>query len=1021
MTMRGGTAALVVIIALVMVLSSFGRVNAGSTVSPTLSPSANQVGAPTQQSVAASSEPKYTASGLTVKGNFMPWVCQFCTWSGSNASFATEYNPYASNITQLSTEMYYLSSACTDWFCSRGYEDTSNDLTQWDHAHGVRPLPMITTCTISVLQSFLGTSSDWAGFISTAVSTAQKYGYGGYNIDWEPDTSCASGTTTAQNGYELAHFIDQFANASHVDGMIITLDFAYWDTLFWNTAALAKTTGDTFMEMNYQCPGSGFTDNLALDVKNIGVAKLGEGIDPESGCTDAQMVTEIGQVEAAHVTNIEWWALDDNATGDDAGLDNAHLWTAVHDFVYENAYNGTTNQTYSAGAWGLNTNEHPTSSGGNLYLFTLGRDEQGYEDAAITGTTTITSINITQQVFLNPANYRIYEGNLTATGSIQSSWQLPDVNTTLHLGAPGGASAVVSVFFELATAPGGTVGGYLAGLPGTHAYFSVQINGGSASTLSSVAVSPISPTVSEGGQQAFTATPTCSSTCPGTITYVWALTSSTLGSLSGSDATDTFTAGTTAGTVGMYVNATLNSTTVSTSTIITVASSTITLTGVTLSPTTPTVASGSQTVFTATPQCTPSCPSSGITYIWALTSTNLGSLSGAGTADTFTAGTTAGTVGIYVNATYNSALAVAFTVITVNGPTLNSVSVSPTSPSVAFGSKTAFTSTPSCTPSCPTSGFAYTWALTSSSLGSLSGSGASVNFTALTTAGTVGIFVNASLGTAKVVTNTVITVKASPVTLNSVAISPVAPSVTSGSTTPFKATPTCSATCPTPELTYAWTLSNPALGSLTGSGASVTFVAGTTSGTMGIFVNVTLNGTVQGTSTVIAVAGSSSIVLASVSITPISVSVATGDSQTFVTGTTCTGGACPSTMSYAWTMNNTLGTISPTGTGASAQFTAGNNAGNVTITVSATLNGKTVYASATVNITPASGTGGGGGLFSNTFTWLLIAVAVVVIAAVIAVAMRRKKEPADVSQLPEWPQPVQPGPEGNMPPAYPPQ
>jgi hypothetical protein len=1085
--MRYSTATLVVIMALVMVLSPLGSLDVKGVLSPANSQAGPNEPVPATRSAGAG--PHYMASGLTVKGNFMPWVCQFCTWSGSNSSFATEYNPYASNMTQLSTEMYYLSSSCTNWFCSRGYEDTSNDLTAWDHAHGVRPLPMITTCTISVLQSFLGTSSNWAGFISTAVSTAQKYGYGGYNIDWEPDTSCASGTTTAQNGYELAHFIDQFANASHVDNMIITLDFAYWDTLFWNTAALAKSTGDTFMEMNYQCPGSGFTSNLAADVKNIGVAKLGEGLDPESGCTNAQMVTEFGQVAAAHVTNIEWWCLDDTT----AALSPA-LWTAVHDFVYQNAYNGTTNQTYSSGAWGLNTNEHPTASGGNLYLFTLGNNEQGYMDATITGATAITTVNITQQVSLNSANYRIYEGNLTATDTIQSSWQLPDVNTTLHLGPPAGS--VVSVFFELATYAGGTVGGYLAGAPGTYAYFSVQINGGAASSLSSVAVAPTTPTVPASGTQPFTATPTCTSTCPGGITYTWALSSTALGTVSGSGATDTFSAGTTAGTVGLFVNATLSGVTKGASTVITVTATPVTLTSVSLSPTTPsvnaggtqpfmaspvcsstcpgaisyvwaltstalgsitgtgssvtfnagsisltggifvnatlsgttrgdstvitiangvtltsvsmtpgapTVPSGGKQLFKAVTTCSSTCPTSGIAYSWSLTSTKLGTLNGTGASVTFNAGTVAGTLGIYLNATLSGTTMGASTLITVTvANALTSVALSPTVPSVLAGKTQGFTATPTCTSTCPTSDISYAWALSSSSLGSLSGSGTTDVFTASNTAGTVGIFVNATLNGTVQKATTEITVTA--VTLTSVSMSPILPSVAASSATPFTATPTCSATCPG-TIAYVWSLTNAALGAISGSGASVTFYAGANSLTGGIFVNASLGGTVQGASTVISVTGGSPTpVLEQVSLSPSSVNVSAGASQTFTTETTCTGGQCPSTITYAWTLNNTLGNIAPTGSGVTAQFTAGSTTGVATVMVSATLNGKTVHASSVVNLV-ASRNGGGGSLFSNWFLLLLIGAAVVVVVAIVAVVVGRRKKPTEAPPLPEWPQP----------------
>jgi subtilase family serine protease len=587
----------------------------------------------------------------------------------------------------------------------------------------------------------------------------------------------------------------------------------------------------------------------------------------------------------------------------------------------------------------------------------------------------------------------------TCPGTITYTWAL----TSTALGTLSGSGST-DTFTAGTTA--GTVGIYVnATLSGTTKGASTIITVSAAPvTLSSVAVSPLTPTVPESTQQAFTATPTCSATCPGTITYAWALTSATLGTLAGSGNTDTFTAGTTAGTVGMYVNATLGATTVSTSTIITV-SETTSLTGVTLSPTTPNVASGSQTVFTATPTCTPSCPGSGISYVWALSSTSLGTLSGSATTDTFTAGTTAGTVSIYVNATYNSVTQGAKTMITVNGPTLNSVAVTPQDPTVTASSQKSFTATPSCTPSCPTSGIGYTWSLTSTSLGSLSGSGSSVTFTALTTSGTVGIFVNATLSTTKVLANTVITVTGTSNTLNSVALSPSAPTVASGNTQTFTATPSCTSTCPA-TVSYVWALTSSTLGSITGTGASVTFTAGTAAVTGGIFVNATLSGTTQKASTVITVTVSSTGTLNAVSLSPLSISVGTGAQETFTATATCTGSGgssvtCPSGLTFSWSLSNaTDGTITSTSdTSTTAIFTAGNTAGPEVLTVTATLNSVSVKGTSTITITSSGTTSSG---LSTMDLLLIVIVVVAVVAVVVAVmVMRRKPKPQAQPEQPD--------------------
>jgi YVTN family beta-propeller protein len=84
-------------------------------------------------------------------------------------------------------------------------------------------------------------------------------------------------------------------------------------------------------------------------------------------------------------------------------------------------------------------------------------------------------------------------------------------------------------------------------------------------TLTSVSISPSHANVTVNGIQMFTATPTCTSTCPSGATYSWGLTNSAMGTITGTGASVTFTAGNTAGTVTLLVNATLNGKTVQSS------------------------------------------------------------------------------------------------------------------------------------------------------------------------------------------------------------------------------------------------------------------------------------------------------------------------------------------------------------------------------------------------------------------------------------------------------------------------
>jgi GH25 family lysozyme M1 (1,4-beta-N-acetylmuramidase) len=509
-------------------------------------------------------------------------------------------------------------------------------------------------------------------------------------------------------------------------------------------------------------------------------------------------------------------------------------------------------------------------------------------------------------------------------------------------------------------------------------------------TLGSVAVSPLAPVVGVSTATPFTATPTCSATCPGTVAYAWALSSTTLGSITGSGASVSFNAGTTAGTVGIFVNATLGATTVGASTVITVTVAPITITSVTVSPTMPTVSSGGQQVITATPVCSATCPGTGISYLWNLSSAALGSLSGSGISVTFNAGSTGGTVGIFVNATLSGTTVETNTVISVivTVITLTSLSIGPTSPTVASGKTQEFTATPVCSATCPDT-IVYVWALSSVSLGSLSGSGSTDLFTAGTTAGTVGIFVNATLsGTAKGA-STVITVTATPVTISWVTLSPSAVTVSQGGKATITATPECSSACPS-GISYSWALTRNALGSISGSGTSVTFSAGSTAGTVGLFLNASLSGKTVGSYAGITVTGSMSQ-LTSVSVSPLSATIQPGQTITITATPTCVTGTCPSGIVYVWTLNSTLLGSLNTSSGSTVAFTAKSLTGAVTLNLTASLDGVYASASAVIAVAPPTSSPTFLGMSGDLgYIVLLIVLAAVAAAVIVAVVLRRR-------------------------------
>jgi kumamolisin len=488
-----------------------------------------------------------------------------------------------------------------------------------------------------------------------------------------------------------------------------------------------------------------------------------------------------------------------------------------------------------------------TSSGGtgtiSKYIFNFGDG-----NATTTNKATVTHSYATDGAYA--ANVEVFDtsGNSTASPFIQMS--VGTTPFTLSLAASSTAPAVGTAVTFTSTASGGTspytfqyyfgdgtwapltttattylhtyrdAGVYCAQVTGTDSkspqdgavsnVIAITVGGATGSctgsttsTLSSVAISPTTPSVATSGTMAFTATPTCTATCPSGTTYAWTLTSTALGTLSSATgSTPTFTAGTSALTGGIFVNATLNGVTKESSTVITVTATTSILSSVSVSPTSATLSHAHSATFTATPTCTSTCPS-GTTYSWTLTRSVLGTLSATtGASVTFTAGTKNGKIGLFVNATLNGVTKQSSVVVIAVKSTLTSVSVSPTSATLAHGGTQVFKATPKCTSGCPT-GTTYSWTLTRSALGTLSATtGASVTFTAGSTNGKIGLFVNATLNGVTVQSSVVVITVSTTASVSLVHFGPT-----------LTATPMFVATHPS-GTTYSWIQARSTLGRL---------------------------------------------------------------------------------------------------------------------------------------------------------------------------------------------------------------
>jgi len=310
------------------------------------------------------------------------------------------------------------------------------------------------------------------------------------------------------------------------------------------------------------------------------------------------------------------------------------------------------------------------------------------------------------------------------------------------------------------------------------------------------------------------------------------------------------------------------------------------------------------------------------------------------------------TVSVFVNdSAKHSTMATA--TLTVNPITLSSVTVSPTAPTVAPGGTQLFAATPTCTATCP-SGISYAWTL-NNTLGSVSSTtGSTITFTAGSNSGPVTLTVTATLNgkiatdSAAITISTAVTPILTGVTLNITSVT-----VRTGGALGFAATPACSpGSCPSSGITYAWSLNN-TLGSVSpSSGLTITFTAGSTAGMVTLTVSASLNGVNKIATAAITITTNVVPILTGVTLNVASVTVQAGGTYGFTAAAVCSLGSCPSSgIAYAWSLNNTLGAVSPNG-GSATTFTAGYEAGVVTLTVTATLNGKTASALVVITVVP---------------------------------------------------------------------
>ncbi|HZY92867.1 MAG TPA: YncE family protein [Thermoplasmata archaeon] len=179
-----------------------------------------------------------------------------------------------------------------------------------------------------------------------------------------------------------------------------------------------------------------------------------------------------------------------------------------------------------------------------------------------------------------------------------------------------------------------------------------------------------------------------------------------------------------------------------------------------------------------------------------------------------------------------------------------------------------------------------------------------------------------------------------------VSITPTVASLPTGASKTFQATATCAPWACVGPLSFQWALSD-SLATLNASDRpSITVIAGSQPGSDSLIVTASLNGvTTQSQPTQIGILPG----LSAVAVAPTSVSVPLQSAQAFTVFTSCTGGPCPQGATFNWSLGSSPGTLNAT-TGSTVVFLAGNQSGTASLTVQATLDGRTLEASATIAV-----------------------------------------------------------------------
>ena len=448
---------------------------------------------------------------------------------------------------------------------------------------------------------------------------------------------------------------------------------------------------------------------------------------------------------------------------------------------------------------------------------------------------------------------------------------------------------------------------------------------GNDTGLTAITVTPAIPSIAVGNNLQFTATGHFKGGSTENLTSYVAWSSSRTGVAT--IAQGGLAAGVTAGTSSIIAKLG----TIAGSTTLTVTPPT--LVSIAVTPANPSIAKGGTKQFIATGSYSDSSTQNLTNSVtWASSNSLVGSIAAGGLASGVGTGTS------NITATLDSVVSSADT-LTVTGPTLVSIVVTPANPSIAKGTNLALKATG-----------AYSDGSTQDLTTQVTWSSSATVVTVSNSSGSQGIVTGANVGSATVsaasttapVVSGSTTVTVTAAALQSIAVNPTSPSVAAGLKQQFMAIGTYTDTT-TQDLTatVTWSSSDQAIATISNSastqGQATTLSPGSTT-------IAATRGSISGSMTLTVGAA----VLVSISVAPLDPSIALGTTQQFsATGTYSDNSTQSLTTSVTWSatppgvamISNTLGSNGlATGTGqgiTSITATSGSTSGNAQLTVTA--------------------------------------------------------------------------------------